>query len=350
MLPYWILFAVFAAGAMNTRQATLVVPSRPLLALFAFLMALMIGFRFEVGADWQNYLRIFAYIDHLSFGDVAGMADPAYSMLNWLAHAIGADIWLVNLVCAGLFVWGLFSFCKEQPNPWLGFVVAIPYLVVVVAMGYTRQAAAIGLLLVGLSGMERRSIIRFAIYALIAATFHKTAVALLPLVALGSARQKVVNAGILGGVGLLIFYVFVERGMTIIMSTYVEQDYDAQGALVRVAMNLVPAAIFLSYQKRFPILEAQRKLWRNFSIAAFGTLLLLFSAGSNTIADRLAIYLIPLQIFIFSRLPYAFPNKGRPNAQIVIAILLYSAVVQFVWLTQAQYAEYWVPYKIFPIY
>jgi hypothetical protein len=134
------------------------------------------------------------------------------------------------------------------------------------------------------------------------------------------------------------------------MNTYVEQDYDAQGATVRVLMNIVPALLFLLFQRRFGLSEAERKLWRNFSIAAFGTLALLFLVESTTVADRVAIYLIPLQIVVLSRLPHAFPDRGKPNAMLVIAILSYSALVQYVWLTQAQHAEYWLPYRFYPFW
>lgn len=46
-------------------------------------------------------------------------------------------------------------FARSQPDPWLAVLVAVPYLVIVVAMGYSRQAVAIGILLAGLGRLER---------------------------------------------------------------------------------------------------------------------------------------------------------------------------------------------------
>lgn len=157
------------------------------------------------------------------------------------------------------------------------------------------------------------------------------------------------HAALMAVLGIMIFYVFVERGMAGFTASYVNQQYDAQGAMVRVLMNIIPATIFLFFINRFDITPAQRTLWRNFSIGAFATLGLLFLVASSTIADRLALYLIPLQVFVFSRLPYAFPRNGRPDPLLVIAIVGYSAAVQFVWLTQAQHADAWLPYKFFPL-
>jgi hypothetical protein len=141
----------------------------------------------------------------------------------------------------------------------------------------------------------------------------------------------------------------VERGMAGFTASYVNQQYDAQGAAVRVIMNVIPATIFLLFRNRFDITAADRVLWRNFSLGAFFTLALLFFLASSTIADRLALYLIPLQIFVFSRLPYAFPRNGKPEPLLVLAVVAYSATVQFVWLTQAQHANAWLPYRFFPL-
>ena len=42
------------------------------------------------------------------------------------------------------FIIGLTIFVKSLPNPWLGYVIAFPYLITVVGMGYSRQAVVIG--------------------------------------------------------------------------------------------------------------------------------------------------------------------------------------------------------------
>ncbi|HEX8532552.1 MAG TPA: EpsG family protein [Allosphingosinicella sp.] len=348
VFPYWLLFSMCAAGAMTTRKAdNRSIP--PLLLAVALFTTIFIGFRYQVGGDWINYLRIFNLLEYANLGRVVTFADPAYAMLNKIAHMLGVEVWFVNLVCAAIFTWGLTVFCARQPNPWLGFVVAVPYLVIVVGMGYTRQAAAIGFILIGLAQLERHSIFRFAVYAIIAAAFHKSAIAAIPLVALGSARGKVMHAALMAVLGIMIFYVFVERGMAGFTASYVNQQYDAQGAAVRVLMNIIPATIFLLFMKRFDITPAQRVLWRNFSIGAYFTLALLFLVASSTIADRLALYLIPLQVFVFSRLPYAFPRNGKPDPLLVVAVVAYSALVQFVWLTQAQHADAWLPYRFYPL-
>ena len=77
---------------------------------------------------------------------------------------------------------------------------------------------------------------------------------------------------------------------------------------------------------------------------------LLFALPSSTAVDRLALYIIPLQLVVLSRVPDAFPSRdGGRNVQLLVTIILYSAAIQFVWLTFANHAEFWLPYQFYPL-
>jgi hypothetical protein len=147
---------------------------------------------------------------------------------------------------------------------------------------------------------------------------------------------------------LILYYLFVSAELDELMTNYVEQQYASEGAGIRVAMNLIPAALFLLFAKRFGLDPDEIKLWRNFALAAFAALVLLYLSPSSTVVDRLALYLIPLQLIVFARLPMVFGAAGRRNGQLTLAIIAYSALVQFVWLTSADNADYWLPYKVYP--
>lgn len=318
--------------------------------LAALLIAAMVGLRYDTGADWGSYLEIFGYLGFLDLDEALRIGDPGYSFLNWFAHQLELDVWFVNLVCAGIFTWGLTAFAKRQPNPWLVMVIAVPYLVIVVAMGYSRQGVAIGLILAALASLDRMSLGRFALYIVAAAAFHKTAVMVLPLVALSASRHKAVTGAILFASTIMLYFFFLDAAVNQLLNVYVDAEYESQGAGIRVAMNLVPAAVYLFFQKRFDLTEAQRLLWRNFSYAALLMVPLLVLVPSSTAVDRLALYIIPLQLFVFSRLPEVFPDKAKANAQIAVGVILYYGLIQFVWLTFAAHAQYWLPYKVYPVF
>ena len=346
MLIYWALFGFFAVGTLITRPAQPGVPDRqPLLVLGAILTAVLIGLRYKVGADWRSYDFMFAYAARSDLARVLQLGDPGYQVLNWTVQQLGGELWLVNLACGAIFVWGLLRFCRAQPDPWLAAAIAVPYLVIVVAMGYTRQAVALGILMAGLAQFQRGgSTVRFAIYVAAAALFHKTAVVVFPLAALASTRNRFLNLLIAIAASILLYDMFLGDSMDKFIQHYIKTGYSSQGAAIRVTMNIVAALAFWVAGRRMQFTETEWKLWRNFSFAAVGFLVLLLVLPSSTAVDRMSLYIMPLQLAVLSRIPIALnsPFAGRA------VVLSYLALVEFVWLNFAQHASFWVPYQFYP--
>jgi hypothetical protein len=345
LFPYWLLFTLAAAGAIQFRpDPRRLVQGGPVLLAFALFIVLFIGLRFEVGGDWINYVHILEDIKSTGLGQ-ANRQEPLFALLNWLAARAGLDVWAVNLVCAFIFTHGLFFFARRQPNPWLCIVVAVPYLITVVAMGYTRQGVAVGFILLGIADLERRSFVRFAIYLILATAFHRSAIIVAPLVALSATRNRWLTLTVVGFSAILVYFAFIQASVDRLMTNYVEAEYNSQGAAVRVAMNLPPAVLFLLLRKRFSLPSQSDKLWRNFSLAALLALIFLLFTSSSTAVDRLALYLIPLQMFVLCRLPVVLGSKQGPSVVIPLLVVLYSAIIHFVWLNYADNAWAWLPYR-----
>lgn len=346
MLVYWALFGFFALGALiDSRRKPDFHRRRPYWVFGGLMIIAMVGLRYKIGADWQTYEFIFRYASQVSFRRALDIGDPGYQALNWTVGQLGGEVWLVNLVCAILFTWGLFRLARLQPNPWLAVLIAIPYMVIVVS-NYTRQAAALGLVMVGLSSLIRGgSLVRFAVYAILAASFHRTAVAILPLAIFSRPRNRFFN--ILGGIalGFAMYDVFLKDTMDAFVDNYIKTRYSSQGASIRIAMEVLAASLFLWRRKDFGFPSGEDKLWFYFSLATFGALAALILTPSSTAVDRLSIYLMPLQLVILSRVPFVYTER-RTGVMLVIA---YSFAVQFVWLNFAQHARYWVPYHFYPL-
>ena len=348
MFVYWALFSFFASGALVAAGGAQSTWRRrqPLLLVGALLCLVAIGLRNEVGADWEAYEYLFAYAGYADLGRLIEIGDPGYQFLSWVAHAVDAEIWLVNTVCGAIFTWGLYRLARAQPDPWLAFVVAVPYLIVVVAMGYTRQAVALGILMAGLAAVQNgASVLRFAIYVAWAALFHRTAVIVLPLVIFATERNRVVNAIAGAAIFVLLYDLFLAESVDDFVSNYIKTEYSSQGAAIRVVMSLVPATIFLLAARRFGFSPREERMWRYFSIAAWAFLGLLIVLPSSTAVDRIALYVAPLQVVILSRLPYVFTSGLLGK----LAVIGYSFMVLYVWLNYAVHAEYWIPYQVYPL-
>ena len=56
-------------------------------------------------------------------------------------------------------------------------------------------------------------------------------------------------------------------------------------------------------------------------------------------------YLIPIQLFVFSRVP-RLARTVRGRTPLVLGVVAYYAAVMFIWLNFAVHAEYWLPYPV----
>ena len=347
MLLYWLLFATFATGAVLSTGGNPYDRSRPSwpILLAGLFIIVLVGLRFQVGADWKSYEFMFSYAGYSDWGRVITYSDPGYQTLNWLVQRADLKIWVVNLTCAIIFTWGLLRLARTQPMPWLAVTVAIPYLVIVVAMGYSRQAVAIGIIMAGLAALARgASLVKFAIYVAVAALFHKTAVVVLPLLVFTSERNRFLNAlAALAGF-VLLYDVFLADDVDKLVKNYVEAEYSSQGAAIRVVMNLVPAAVMLLRGHRLGLSSAEERIWRAFAWTSIALLVLLIVTPSSTAVDRIALYMLPLQLIVLPRVAGLFksPQLGR------LVVVVYAAAIQFTWLNFANHAQYWLPYRFFP--
>ena len=132
------------------------------------------------------------------------------------------------------------------------------------------------------------------------------------------------------------------------MYGYVEREYDSSGAVIRIAMNALPALLLLLYRRRFAMRSYERRLWLVLALIALALVPALVLSPSSTAVDRVALYMLPLQLLVLSRVPDAFAPSERAARMLGLLVVIYSAAVQFVWLNYASHADAWVPYQLYP--
>lgn len=352
MWPYWFFFLLPASLALLTRGRKPAPMSGlhstrldAIWVFFVLLYALAIGYRVEVGGDWFSYIGWFQRSAALTFVDVFVEGDPGYVLVNWISGQWGWGIWGVNLFCGLIFALGLALFARSLPRPWLALAVAVPYLLTVVAMGYSRQGVALGFAMIGLVSLGRKRFGVFTFWVLVGATFHKSAVLLLPIAILSATRSRLATTVWVGVVSVSAYVVLLQDSVEALYLNYVLAEYRSQGALIRTAMNVVPALLLLVSQKRFSITLQELALWRVFSIISLLLVFLLLATPATTAVDRMALYLLPLQLFVFAHLPSAWGKSQTSQATWVTLIVAYYTLVQFVWLNHASHAQYWLPYR-----
>jgi hypothetical protein len=357
MTTYWILFFISASFALMAQKRV------PMLGenlystklysewiFFIFILTLLIGFRFEVGGDWYIYQEHLDEAIDSSLSDaLTRYGDPGYYFLNWISGQLGFGVYGINLICGLIFSIGLSVFCRSLPRPWLALTVAIPYLFLVVALGYSRQGVAIGFGMLSLVAFGRKEMRRYIFWVFCAAAFHKSAVLLLPIALIARTKNKLLT--VLGFLILGIggFFLYLDQYIDSLYQSYITGQSQSSGAFIRLAMNAVPAAIYLTFSHRFRFSQNEKEIWKWFSILSLVMIGLFFLTSASTALDRIALYMIPLQLVIFSRLPDVFGNDSFSKTVIFTGVLFYYAFVMFIWLNFAYHSYMWKPYKFFPI-
>jgi hypothetical protein len=321
--------------------------SRAVFAFVCIVLAIFIGLRDQVGGDWGAYVNELGSVGSLPLSDaIEEIKDPGYVFVNWLVAQLGGDIYIVNLTCAAIMMAGVFRFCRSLPNPWLALLVAVPYMLVVVGMGYTRQAVALGLVMFGLVSLGKGRTFSFVLCVVFGALFHSSAVLLVAIAGVASTQKRIWTL-IWGAATFVLAYLVLFRSQSDdLWKNYVTADMQSYGAIERVMMNVVPALLLLIYRRRFAEDLQVRRVWIIFCWLAVGSLPLVFLA--STAVDRMALYLLPLQLFVFSRMPNLTRNATVRTA-IVIGTVIYYAAVQVVWLNFAVYRYFWLPYHFMPL-
>jgi hypothetical protein len=107
-------------------------------------------------------------------------------------------------------------------------------------------------------------------------------------------------------------------------------------------MNLLPAIILLIYRNEWKKYYSDYPFWFWIAIASIISFFLVGSA--TTAVDRVSLYFIPLQLAVFSRLPFLAREQLLPQTTKILIVFAY-ALVLFVWLNFASHSHCWIPYQ-----
>ena len=347
MTTYWLMLLVPMFAGLSPWKAKGALPNVQWFLYGVFLIAI-IGLRHEVGGDWLNYIQNYSGMEGVIFSDIIMQGtlngDFGYLVIYWLSVNFLNGIYSTNLICAAIFVAGLLRVCKNMPVPWLALVVSIPYLVIVVAMGYTRQAAAIGFIMWGLIDLMNGKQVKYYVMVMFGVVFHKTSLLMLPVGFLyANSLSNLKNLFLFTLFFVIAFAGFMAEHISGMIYHYVEetQGMESSGAVIRVAMNVASSIVFLYFRKIWSERYNDLRLWMIFSIASLIMFPLAFV--SSTFVDRMALYLLPMQLVILSRAAILITSVYHRTLYILIVLFLYIGAL-FVWGNFGQNSRYWLPY------
>lgn len=339
----WFLISFFSFFSFKKPEVRLL-----FLGMLIFL-CLMTGFRFEVGGDWGNYLKMYDLFRGLSILESLSITDPSYGILNYLSQQLGlVDTILVNFICA-LIVYVCFYFiCKKMENYWLLLLISFPYLILVVSMGYTRQSVAIALVILAFKCALENKYWKLIFLSLFAISFHKSAIIIFMLYPFFLMPSKFFyNKWIFYS---YTFFSFSIMSVLVYISSlsgeniYTNQsgDISSAGAIFRIIVHFLPLVFYAVYHSKI-----KETLKDNFRVFDYLALLIIFTLviaiPFSTLADRFNLYLIMFDIFVFSTLMLCLNNFNR--SVVIGSIVFFNTLMIVIWLNFGAWSHAWLPYQ-----
>lgn len=312
---------------------------------YSIFLVIFIGLRYEVGGDWVPYEYQNFLIGNKSLVDALAYFKwdlYFYTILDWTGAKFSLNVFFVNTLAAIIFVWGLFSFCSKQTNPYIAYIIATPYLINIASTGYTRQAFALGFILLIIS--KNNIFIKNLFLLFLATLSHPTSMinffALFPRKIF---RYK--NLTLIAFITLIVGIVFYDEAYLYLQYYLMQGFYFSPGAYPRYLLNLIPSIILLIFFYKFVQLP-NYNYWITVAIINVAFIIPVFFIPNSTPAiDRVGIYFIPIQMLIFSNINYLIDKRNYQIYMNFLIVLLYLLIL-VVWLFHANHINFWIPYKL----
>jgi hypothetical protein len=342
MIPYFLVTGIIVFLAIAFPRAR----PHPLAWIAAFLLlVLFTGLRHKVGMDWNNYISIVNSMKQMDFGEALGLAEPSYAALLWASTDLGFGVYGANLVGSIIFCLGLFRFARTTASPWLALAVAMPMLVVVVAMSANRQAIAIGILLWMVATWQTSSLLKRAALILAAASFHFSAVFFLVFLPWEIKMKLGQRVGLgIAAAAAMLGYLQYFGAADYYASLYVsgrDQIIYAPGATQHVLYNGIPALVLFF---RRPLRERllPNALLRQMAWVAL--VLMPLSFFFSVASSRMTLYLFPVSMSVLAGLPAVLDDVwARAQMRTFIGVLMLGLLAY--WLNYANSARAHIPYN-----
>jgi hypothetical protein len=339
MIPYFAMIAipsVFALAGVRRRGF--------LLLLMFILFWLFVGFRFRVGADWNNYVYIYSVAKLNSLSRAIFHREPGFETLMWLGHQLGGGMILVNAVSGLVFCLGLFAIARRCAEPYLALVVAFPLLVVAFAMSATRQSLALGIIFYLFATWEKRTTVTRAAFVFFATLFHFSSLFVLVFIALAARvplATRLVATGFLVALIALVIY-FAPETATSYSDLYLgARKLTAPGAWVQIGAVAAAALVYFIYRTPWREAIGENPLYHNLAIAALLAVPMIYVSSVG--AYRFALFFWPMAMYVWGGLP-AMIDRSEARLLYRICIILAFAVLLWGWLTFANNSWGWIPY------
>lgn len=247
------------------------------------------GFREDtVGGDLVTYKEAYTYLTELNWNlllvsNVAGY-ETGYAIYDAVLNKISSDFHLEIFVTAIITTFCLLRFVYDNSkNAGLSLFIYIAMYYYGSTFNNERQSIAIGLLMLSVVYIKRRSLKKFIICVLLATTFHTTSLSFLIIYPLYVVpiNKKYWLFAISGFISAFLLskkvLSFLING--IYADKYGDKDLMAGGGYVYFAILLILLLATLVFMKRSQIQNPDRRIWIHMLVIGAAMQILSFEMG-----------------------------------------------------------------------
>lgn len=316
------------------------VKNRKVVWVLAWLvLTIPLGIRYQTGVDWTLYQEAFDVVIRYGshFWKAAYNIENTFKLFAFVSHEVAGSSIILFFLYAGLanlfaFI-GIYRFKDTVNAAWAMFVYTT--LLYVIQYNIARQFLAMMIVFAGTKEVINRKFIRYALWVLIAALFHKTAILMIVVYLYGFAADEKFKTRKLFNIVCYIISVaaimVVPKLTTIaafILNTSKYDGYNLTGTfslgfgiLIQITMLLL---LFLSYTKNRCNL-ANNEALLNYGIRTFvlGNIMYLLQYMLDNFGGRISLYFMPVEILLFGQMLDGLDLKGTRIKGGVLKIVIF---------------------------
>ena len=321
--------------------------------LIFFFLIIVVGFRKEVGGDWSIYQFNYNWLQDNNFSLLEYLKirkkEYLFEIIFFVSQKYNLTIYFVNFLCALISFIFLYPFLKYNHDRYLALLICFPILIVVGFMGFTRQGVACSIIFFSILQLFKKQYLKYFLCILIASFFHISALVFILFVFpfLKYSKNIYFILIILIPLIFIIFYFQFDKledlkDIYIGAGRFKKYYENPVGAIYRVLLIVIPALIYLLFNKKMTNNLHERNIMLFFSIFVLITSIILFH-NYVTLLDRFFYYFIFISVYVFTRLVYLINNYYIIYFMKMSIILVYGLIL-FVWLVYANHSSFWIPY------
>lgn len=299
--------------------------------------------RYDVGNDYFSYINIFYESKKLSWADCfTNKRECGYMLLNKVISLVSGDYKVMHSVMAFLCIAPTgYVIAKYSKNIWLSCHLYLCLSFYYSSMNFIRQTLAATIIFLGYKWLKDRKPIQFIIVVLIAATFHSSALIMIPIYLVIAYIKPTSKVTLTYFVLVMLLYIFSNNILEIIVkfipkyASYMDTKYIQVGLshtyLVIPVLYLL--LILFAYYEGGYNKERYQDVLTNTALISFG---IWFFITKHFILERFSIY---VEVFLLLCIPdvleclkhHFIKDENSKSGKIKYSILMMLVIGASLW-------------------